>query len=332
VIEDARRRHRARRRSIAVAVPVTALVVGVLAAVLGGGPPDSRLGFRPAPRRLAGAAGAGGRLPARIAPALPGGSYGWDVKVGVGGSCCTVPTRRNALAGETETRSWPGHEVVTFLSGPELAAFAYRGHRLPITVVPGHLPFGLRVVQVSITHTNPTQSSPPSPPSSAELTALGNRGNTLPQRLTVTAPSAGVRWWKRPEAPANGPCRLQAHGFRGLTPQWGHVASRILPYGEPIIGRAFFSCVDTEYYLHHWPLDAAILLDAQHPGRLPAPLPEMTRAPGSAGIFNTPGGWDGAITARRSRDAWIVVAGGSGITQRLELLRHLTATISLGAA
>ena len=35
-----------------------------------------------------------------------------------------------------------------------------------------------------------------------------------------------------------------------------------------LVGRAFFSCVDVEYYLHSWPLDAAVLLDAAHPGSL----------------------------------------------------------------
>jgi hypothetical protein len=103
----------------------------------------------------------------------------------------------------------------------------------------------------------------------------------------------------------------------------------VLPYGAPIAGRAFFSCIDTEYFLHHWPLDAAILLDAQHPGRAPAGIPEMTAVGGAPGYFNVPSRWNGAITARRVGAAWMVVAGGSGTAQRVDVLRHLTASVSL---
>jgi len=44
-------------------------------------------------------------------------------------------------------------------------------------------------------------------------------------------------------------------------------------------------------------------------------------------MFSAPGDWHGEITAIRLRDAWLVVAGGSGLLQRIEVLRHLNATV-----
>jgi hypothetical protein len=39
--------------------------------------------------------------------------------------------------------------------------------------------------------------------------------------------------------------------------------------------------------------------------------------------------WHGDITAVRHANAWLVVAGGSGLSQRIDVLRHLTASIAL---
>jgi hypothetical protein len=75
------------------------------------------------------------------------------------------------------------------------------------------------------------------------------------------------------------------------------------------------------------PLETAILLDAQRPGARPAPIPGMAPIPRMHATFNAPADWDGDITAVRHGNAWLVVAGGSGLPQRLEVLRHLTATI-----
>jgi hypothetical protein len=47
------------------------------------------------------------------------------------------------------------------------------------------------------------------------------------------------------------------------------------------------------------------------------------------GLFNAPAGWHGQLTARRNGASWLVVAGGSGLVQRIELLSHLRARIAL---
>jgi hypothetical protein len=96
-----------------------------------------------------------------------------------------------------------------------------------------------------------------------------------------------------------------------------------------IVGRTFYSCIDTEYYLHNWPIEAAVLLDAEHPGRRPAPIPGLGPLAGAAGIFNGGGGFHGAETAVREGSAWLLVAGGSGLAQRLRVLAHLHASVRL---
>jgi hypothetical protein len=78
-----------------------------------------------------------------------------------------------------------------------------------------------------------------------------------------------------------------------------------------------------------WPLDAAVLLDAAHPGTSPAAIPGLEPVPGRRGYFNGPGDFKGELTATRVGDSWLVLAGGSGLAQRLEILRHLTATVKL---
>lgn len=109
--------------------------------------------------------------------------------------------------------------------------------------------------------------------------------------------------------------------------EWSHTARSIRPLVGPLVGHAFFSCIDTEYYLNHWPLDAAILLDAAHPSGPPAPIPGLLPVPGAPGLVNGPGDFKGELTATRHSNAWIVVAGGSGLAQRITVLRHLTAAI-----
>jgi len=54
----------------------------------------------------------------------------------------------------------------------------------------------------------------------------------------------------------------------------------------------------------------------------------MHTIPGSANLFEAPGDWHGQITATRTGNAWLVVAGGSGPTQRIQLLRHLSASVA----
>jgi hypothetical protein len=101
-----------------------------------------------------------------------------------------------------------------------------------------------------------------------------------------------------------------------------------------VIGRAYLSCIDTEIAYRGWVLDAALLLDAHHPGALPAPLPGSTPVPGHPGVVEERSGIFGDITGRRVGDAWLVVESSSrlaqrtsGLPQRLEMLDALRSCV-----
>jgi hypothetical protein len=266
----------------------------------------------------------------RISPALDGGSYGWCIHEEGGGSCASVPAvttagphnKMRVSIGTLAGNSGNGREErITALLSSSVHAVLARGR--PVTVLTrAALPYHLHLAQILLAL--PKYGSPRPP-----LLAIGAHGEPLGYLHEQAAGMISkIHWWKKPASGAPGPCQIHAHGLPGLEPQWGHVAATIQPYPTKIIGRAFFSCADTEYYLHKWPLDTAILLDAQNPGNPPAAIPGMTPVARAPGLFDASGGFHGAITAIRHGNAWLVVAGGSGLSQRIDVLRHLTATIT----
>lgn len=142
--------------------------------------------------------------------------------------------------------------------------------------------------------------------------ALDRYGHELPFK-----PGAGYgvfsRWWQRPQRQPLGSCQLRIHRSPGLTAQWGHVIYRIKPVRD-VQGAAFLSCLSIEYYLHHWGLTVAVLLNAGHPGEPVGPLPGMQPVAANPGLLTAAhGSVFGAITARRVGDAWLVVQGGADL-------------------
>lgn len=121
----------------------------------------------------------------------------------------------------------------------------------------------------------------------------------------------------RPRADAI--CLLGQHGLPGLTPVWGNTILRIKP-AENSLGELFVSCVDTEYYLHGWPLGTGVLLDARRPGQVLGALPGARPVPGVPGAVDFA---NARLSARRIGEAWLVVSGGSGSRQRLRVLEAL---------
>ncbi|HEX4465846.1 MAG TPA: hypothetical protein VH025_01545 [Solirubrobacteraceae bacterium] len=337
VVRDARALRRRRRRRLAGAVLAGALLVGLLAWITGAGD-----GSRSGPHARAGASLARRerqRLLAivpHISPSLEGGSYGWCITDRGSGSCASLPTQSavgeghyraiGTLAGASSSRT---EEALTVLIARSVRSVRDAGFPTRLeTVAP--LPFGMVLAHVVIKrHTGGAE--PPRGVESAKLLAYGVHGRLLgpvgPESLA--APTPRRRWWKAPTPVPSGPCSIAAQGMPALRPQWGHVAARIEPYPVPLIGRAFFSCIDTEYYLHRWPLVVATLLDARHPGRTPAAIPGMKPIPRTRGVFSAPASWNGAIAAVRHGDAWLVVAGGSGLAQRLRVLSHVHIHVSL---
>ncbi len=340
VIEEARRRQRTRRVRVALGVLLAmACVAGLVWATTGGGwPANLRHGGR-----SDGAGAARSKAPAaggfhmHLSPALDGGQYGWCVRVeegpgGIGGGgCAMTPVTSTPLAMHMSGGSAiTGRYSIVVVTTPQVAAVLVNGRRrVPTIVLPG-LPYGLRAARIRfrvplvprprrVTSTHAPRHVTPPPPEPT-IVALDGQGRPIPNRV-VREPI------ERPNISGRGPCALRASGLPGLAPQWSHVASAIRPFPGQLVGRAFFSCIDTEYYLRHWPLDAAILLDAAHPGAAPAAIPGLTPAPGAPGFFNGPGDFKGELTATRHGNTWLVVAGGSSLAQRIQVLRHLTPAV-----
>ena len=182
----------------------------------------------------------------------------------------------------------------------------------------------------------PTQPTGPPPPG--------------PLPLTWMAPNAVTRWWPLPgftvpyhhpgyhgrTHPGPGVCELAQHGLPALHAEFGHTIATISPDPDAL-GRLFVSCIDTEYYLHGWPLQAGVLLDGRQPGQVLRPIPGARPVPGQPQMVNLPAGrvpWNYgspvtadspqfSLTARRVGNAWLVVQGGSGLVQRRQVLNSL---------
>jgi hypothetical protein len=330
VIREARRRRRLRvvaQSAVLAFLFIAGTTIGVVS--LGEGDPASSRQPRPDAVGRSDPAEA----PVRLSPSLDGGTYGWCVGLQQGrgglsgGGCGALPVRSRPIVMTLGTGSAKSRSYSLFvLSTPAVASLLVNGSRRVLTsAVPGRA-YGMRAARIALpVHLIRAPSgrwgltAPPEP----RLVALAKDGRPIPN------PPPGPR--RALNLAAEGPCTLSGSGLPGLSRQWSHVAAAIRPYPEALTGRAFFSCVDVEYYLHGWPLDAAVLLDAAHPGSAPAPIPGLWPMAGHDGVFNGPGDFKGELTATRFGNAWLVVAGGSGSAQRLALLSHLKATISIPA-
>lgn len=323
VIRDARRRQLRRRQlaaAVAVALAALGAAIGWLATHSGSAQPPYSRG---ALRVLRALRDRKELVQPRFVPVLEGGEYGWCLVIGRGGGCPYIPAElvTTVDVGGTEV---PGKEQIRLLIGPKVAGVLVNGRQGQMVTL-GRLPYGLRVAQITFPKGSGVVYYAES------LRAIDAHGKPLGPSQAVWGqggPAVKIRWWQRPSSLPRGPCQIRATGLAGLTAEWGRVATTIRPYPHKIAGRAFFSCIDTEYYLNNWPLQTALLVDAQHPGRPPAPIPSMAPISGAPGMFKAPGGWHGEITAVRHGNAWLVVAGGRGLSQRVQVLRHLSARVS----
>lgn len=171
----------------------------------------------------------------------------------------------------------------------------------------------------------------------AALIPLDAAGQVIPVSRSNLGGFPSTAFWQAPSAvtptiheppyhgpthPGPGACELGQSGLPGLTPEWGHTLARITPI-TGAQGELLLSCIDTHYYLHGWPLTAAVLVNAQHPGAPPGPLPGATPVAGATGIVDSP---DAGLSGRWVGNAWLVVSGGSGTAQRLRVLTALRIT------
>jgi hypothetical protein len=241
--------------------------------------------------------------------------------------------------------------------GDRVAVFFRPANAPPIAIPPpgAHLPYRERVPVRSPrrpsrhTHSGGPRLSIDRPRtrlvSTTALQPLDGEGHLIPTTSPAQPPlGPSTRAWQvrtpgqsHPGAAADHPlpgaCELGEHGLAGLTPQWGHVLAAIQPVADAE-GELFLSCVDTEYFLHGWALDAAILIDARRPGQVLGAIPGAVAVADHPDVVNVAlsGSPRGDLSARRIGDAWLVVQGGRDLDQRLEALGALRITkLSLAA-
>jgi hypothetical protein len=329
VIREARERRRSRHRQVAsVLVVIGAGLAGCMAALLSGG--RVARDAQPSPTLSAHRADTG--FDVRLSPALAGGEYGWCIGIQyssaiAGGGCGAVFSTADPIAwSASEASAGSRHETIVAITTPDVASVLLDGARRVPTVGLSGLPYGMRAVRIElpleVTRSRSGRLGFHRPPE-ATLVALSGDGRVLPSSPTGRRePLVSVHGHRAP-------CSISASGLSGLRRDWSHVAPAIHPALAPIIGRAFLSCIDVEYSVQNWPVDAALLLDATHPGSLPAAIPGLRSIAGQQGYFNGPGDFKGELTAKRQGATWLVVAGGRSLSQRLEVLRHLKSGVHL---
>jgi len=260
-----------------------------------------------------------------LEPPLTAGFGGWCLVTSESFGCMGERDVDSPIVAETTSEATVGTTaVVTGVAvtsrlvaavkiGASSSSFATRAQNT--------LPDGMRAVAVEA-RSQPTQARQMLP----RFTPLDANGGTMRhsnrrESLFFLFPA---KQWRRPARQPSGPCTIRSAHQAGLSAQWGGVAETIEAHGDPI-GGALLSCASTEFYFEGEPMLAAVLLNAEHPGAAPPPLPGMRPVAGHPSIFSVLGP-EGPVMARRIRDAWLAVDGGTG-AQRLTLLDRISATI-----
>ncbi len=285
-----------------------------------------------------------------LVPELHGGSAGWCLATSYqtttegGGGCMELTTTSAGpiVAEESCDESETGIHLFAVTTS-EVAGVSVYGGTPILTTTYATLSDGLRVAAVEVVRHNGRPSIGLHCP---RLTPLDADGKPIRDTGKPAAPLGfatklpGTKEWDRgvpgehpgwnARRPAHGACELRAKQLpRETSARWGNVVTVIRPE-KALVGQALLSCVDVTYfYLGEHALDAAVLLDASHPGATPPPLPDMKPLAGHPGMFEAPDSQE--MVARRIPGAWLVVEENDGIGLRvpMELLEDLRATIRL---
>jgi hypothetical protein len=326
VIEEARRRRRRRRTRTAVRGLLAAALIGAIVWALGGG--ASHAGSA----RSGGAGGARAvnasdpHAPAfnvRLVPSLTVGYVGWCVVIEEGrrtgaSACGDPPFSSSPFLEEFGWGSAASHRETTVdVTTPRVAAIRLDGRVVPTVSLPG-LPYGLRAARIVVPFEALQQRQDGM---SVALNAAGRPIAPGPAGYERRAP---VSSWRYPERPAHGVCGLSASGVPEFSVRGGQVLTALRALPSELVGHAFLPCAETEFRFQNAPIKAEVLLDATHPGRPPAPLPDWSPVAGTPGFFA-----EGGVTATRYANTWLIARQGSSLAERIHLLRHLTATLPL---
>ena len=380
VIKDAQRRQRRRRAGLATVLGAAALTLGgaLLSGAGGRGPAGLPAEAQP-PLQLAFVHGRpyvdGYPFVLAVTPSLQPGNVGICVRLEGTGTCngpYAGPGRPlfGAEGYGPAERVGPRGEIGFALTGPAVAAVRVKdtGTFRPVSL-PG-LPPGDRAV---VFYRRPGSFGVLVPPggSARELinfervphplaitmTALDRSGHAIAQ-VPVESSSRSFNlpssYWQAPGTPpAAGRCALRA-ASTATSVQWGEV-STVIRADPNVTGTAFLSCLNVWFRHAGASIEAGVLLDAQHPGRPPAPLWSAAALDAHPGIVRIPPVYGRPPTAkrvgelrrahpnwpsrefmrsqitpetlaRREGDAWVLVQGGNSRAERLAFLSSLMLT------
>jgi hypothetical protein len=272
-----------------------------------------------------------------LLPPMRGGEGGWCMTLDAG-ECPTLsaPTSLAPIVAEDWSGGGPSVDVGVVLTTNQVMTVSVNDGPVVSTRTEQALPDGLRTAVVKL-FGGPLRQVPGIPGGvhnlplrSLRFTPLDRRNKPISQIGHPSAPlvfNVAGRRWSQQASPPQGICEISAARLGGLVFQGGFVVSSS-NFHTVLVGEPLLSCVSASFSLERWPLIASVLLSAAHPGSAPPSLPAMQPLSGHPGIFQGPG-VEGETIARRLPGAWLVVAKGQGLRQRLTLLEHLHVTMHL---
>jgi hypothetical protein len=262
---------------------------------------------------------------------------------GEGTGVCGEAAMRGRPIIDAMTAGGSRHQVGLYLTAPDVAAVRISPAGTVLTAANSQLPDGYRyaVVIEPKGRSGPVAGSGPWP-----VAALNRNGRVIPARLVL--PSEGemtVSWQAqrgrsavgppaRSNTPAPAACEIDPRGLAGAKLYYGAVVVHV--HGQPQLdGDPYVSCAYMQLYYRGYTVQAAVLLDARHPGQLPALLPDSVTVRSQPDTVDEPQrSVQQPITARRIGNGWLVVEsisrqGSSTLTERLAVLNKLTACVQL---
>jgi hypothetical protein len=312
VIEEARWRQR-RRRMAGIALVAVAVAIAVSALLIGGGSGNSGAPGEPSPTGplkvalVRGRAFVGGQPGLMgVAPSLQAGNVGVCVRV-IDSEDCNgpFPTATDPIYGggegfNPEEKVGPAGEIDAIFTGPGVAA--------------------MRVAQLGTFKAEPATGLPPGAKQIVFYRPPGSRGTVLAPGLSPQVLQVGFKhvhygpaltetlldasghpipvgkspvftlpnsYWQGTRAPpVKGRCAISS-SLAGVRTAWGEVATKIV--GDPnITTPGWLTCLNTWLSLNGASYEAAVLLNAQSPGRPPAMLWGAIPVPGHPGMVEIP--------------------------------------------
>jgi hypothetical protein len=261
------------------------------------------------------------------------------IEAGDGGWCLAIQNeacRGIALQGPIIAEGWVGYgppptrigivvttSAVSAVSVEGGAPIAMRGEEA--------LPDDLRAASVEIQGGRRFRRVPGfgiSAPVPASFVPLAQGGKLMHQirglRTSLLFVEPTKRWtW--PASVPRGICAIRIGRLEGLRVERGNVVTRF-EHRVGLVERPLLSCALTVYELNGSSVLASVLVDAGDPGSSPTPLPGMKPLAGHPGVVQAPVA-DGEAVAHRIPGAWLIVTKGSGVSQRLDLLEHMSAKV-----